>query len=411
MESAESEIWMVYQYVAYNENGEIVNGRLTATSEEVATNLLDYVGYQVISLKPRAQFLNLDRMSASLSRIKPAELILFNRQLAVLLESGINIITSLELLQSQASNRTLKKVMGDVISDLRGGEQLSAALDKHPSIFPPIYCRLLEVGEQTGGIDAILLQIADYMEKEAAVAKSIKGALVYPITASLVTIGVIAVLVTFVIPAFGGLYDSLGADLPAMTRILLSISDKAQNYGAYLMLAVLAVAGMAFVYTKTPGGRYQRDKLLLKLPLLGRITHLKELTRCCRNLSLLYSAGLPLTEIMPLVIQGSGNSVVSRALADVQQEMIEGEGLSQPMAKNQLFLPMMVQMVKVGEESGKLDSTLNAVARSYETEAEDKTRSLIGLIQPVMTLILAVVIGFIALSLVSAMYSIYGQMG
>jgi len=148
---------------------------------------------------------------------------------------------------------------------------------------------------------------------------------------------------------------------------------------------------------------------MLSLPLLGRVNHLNELSRCCRSISLLFRAGLPLTEVIPLVLQGSSNRVVAEALNDVQKDMLKGEGLSQPMANNGIFLPMMVQMVKVGEETGSLDTTLLAVAQSYETEAEDSTRSLIGLIQPAMTLVIAGVVGVIALSLVSAMYSVYGQ--
>jgi type IV pilus assembly protein PilC len=148
---------------------------------------------------------------------------------------------------------------------------------------------------------------------------------------------------------------------------------------------------------------------MLRTPLIGRVKHLNELARCCRSISLLFIAGLPLTEIMPLVIQGAGNRVMSEALYNVQMDMLKGEGLSRPMAKNSIFLPMMVQMVKVGEETGNLDSSLHAVAQNYESEAEDKTKNLIGMIQPVMTLVIAGIVGVIALSMVSAMYSIYGQ--
>ena len=145
------------------------------------------------------------------------------------------------------------------------------------------------------------------------------------------------------------------------------------------------------------------------MPLLGRVRQLNELARCCRSISLLFTAGLPLTEIMPLVIQGCNNRVMAQALNDVQMNMLKGEGLSKPMSRNPMFLPMMVQMVKVGEETGSLDTSLHAVAQNYETEATDKTKSLIGLIQPVMTLIIAGIVGVIALSMVSAMYSMYGQ--
>ena len=400
---------MVYQYVAYNENGNIVKGRLPAASEEAATELLGYAGYQAISLKPYVPFLNLDKLSVSLFRVKPTEIILIYRQLALLLESGIDIISSLELLQEQAANRALKKVLGEVISDLRGGNQLSASLGKHPEVFPPMYCQLLGVGEQSGDLETILKQVADYMEKEIATAKETKSALMMPVITSIVTIVVIGVLVTFVLPGFGSLYGSLGVDLPPMTQMLITTANKIQSNWTYLLLGGLTITGLAYIYIKTPGGRYRRDKLILRLPVVGRVSHLYELVRCCRSMSLLFHAGLPLTEVMPLVIKSSNNRAMAKALSDVRQDMVKGEGLSRPMAKNKLFLPMMVQMVRVGEETGNLDVTLLAVARSYEAEAEDRTRSLIALIQPAMTLIIGGIIGVIALSLTSAMYSIYGQ--
>jgi type IV pilus assembly protein PilC len=255
----------------------------------------------------------------------------------------------------------------------------------------------------------MLKQVADYMEKEIIASKGIKSALMYPIIAFVVTIIVVAVLVLFVLPAFSDLYGSLGAELPALTRIMLDASTMFSNNALSILLTFLVIGGLALIYVKTPDGRYKLDKLLLRIPLLGRVKLLGELSRCCRSMSLLFTAGLPLTEIMPLVIQGSGSRLMARALYDVQQGMLKGEGLSQPMAKNPLFLPMMVQMVKVGEETGNLDASLLAVARNYEAEAEDKTKSLIGMIQPVMTLVIAGIVGLIALSMVSAMYSMYGE--
>jgi len=400
---------MVYQYIAYNESGEIIRGKLPATNEEAATEILDYAGYQAISLKRYVPFFNMDRLTAGFSRLKPNEIILLYRQLAMLLESGIDIVASLELLQEQVTNRMLKKVMGEVISDLRSGNQLSTALSKYPQVFPPIYSRLLGVGEQSGELATILNQVADYMERETATTKETKNALMYPVITFLVSMVVIGILVTFVLPSFGKLYGSLGVEMPLMAKMLITLGEKAQIYWIHLMLAVSALAGVGLFYIRTPGGRYKLDKLVLKLPLVGQVKHLSELARFCRSMSLLYRAGLPLTEVVSLVAQGSSNIVLAQALTSVQQDMIKGEGLSQPMSRNKLFLPMMVQMVRVGEETGNIDVTLLTVARSYEAEAEDKVHSLISLIPPAMTLFIGLIIGLIALSLTSAMYSMYGQ--
>ena len=400
---------MVYQYVAYNQNGEVVKGRLSAASEEAATELLGYADYQVASLKPYVPFLNLDKLSVSLFQVKPAEIILFYRQLAMLLESGIGIAASLELLQEQVANRTLKKVLGEVISDIRSGNQLSAGLEKHPKVFPQMHCRLLSVGEQSGDLETVLRQVADYMEREATTAKETKHALMMPAITTIIAVAVIGLLVTFILPSLTSLYGSLGVDLPPIAKILITTGEKTQSHGMYFLLAVSVIIGLLFLYIRTPGGRYKWDKLLLSLPRVGRVKHLSELARCCRSMSLLFRTGLPLNEAMTLLIRSSGNRVMAKALSDVQQDMLKGEGLSRPMAKNKLFLPLMAQMVKVGEETGNLDTTLLAVARSYEAEAEDKTRSLITLIQPAMTLIVGGIVGLIALTLTSAMYSMYGQ--
>ena len=326
-----------------------------------------------------------------------------------MLESGIDITTALELLRGQIANHTLVDVLGDVISELRNGNQLSMALGKHPRIFAAIHCRSLRVGEQTGGLEVMLRQIADYMEKEIAAAKGIKSALTQPVIAAVATVVVVGVLITFVLPAFGDLYSSLGADLPALTRILISTSTWFQSNVLYIFIVLLFIAGLAYSYIRTPNGKYKLHKLAFTIPLIGRVNHLKELARNCRSISLLFHAGLPLTEIMPLIIEGVNNKVMVEALSEVQRDMLKGEGLSKPMSKNRFFLPMMVQMVKVGEETGNLDTTLLAVAQSYETEARDKTDSLTGMIQPTMMLIIGGVIGMVALSMLSAMYSIYGQ--
>jgi type IV pilus assembly protein PilC len=189
----------------------------------------------------------------------------------------------------------------------------------------------------------------------------------------------------------------------------LDMGEALRSYGVYILAVIIIAVIAGYAYIKTAGGKYNWDKLSLRFPLVGRINHLNELSYLGRNVSVLFSAGMPLTEILPLVIQSSSNKVIIEALMHVRDDMLGGEGLSRPMGKHPIFLPMMVQMVKVGEETGNLDNTLLSVAQSYEAEAEDKTRSLIGLIQPVMTIVIGLVVGIMALSLVSAMYSMYGQ--
>ncbi len=354
-------------------------------------------------------FAGLDKLILRFSKVKTSDVVLFYRQMALLIESGLNIVTSIELLESQASNRIFKKVLDQIIADIRAGSQLSAALAKHPQIFPAIDCQSLKVGEQTGGLELILRQVADHMEKEAISKKSIKSAMTYPIITLVMAVGVVAVMVIFVFPTFNDLYSSLGTQLPLMASLMLSAGNLLSKDGIYMLIGLMAVGLGIFAYTRSSTGKYQMDQVMLKLPLLGRVNHLTQLSRICRSIAVLFKAGLPLTEIMPLVIQATSNRVMAEALMHIRDDMLGGEGLSQPMAKHPIFMPMMVQMVKVGEETGNLDSTLLSVAQSYETEADDRTKSLIDMIQPVMTVVIGLVVAGLAISLVSVMYSMYSK--
>jgi type IV pilus assembly protein PilC len=400
---------MIYQYIACSETGEIVKGRISAEGEDAVTQIISFAGYRLINLRPYIPFLSAGKLMSQLFPIKQADIILFFRQLALLLESGVSIVTALELLEGQITKHSLKKVIGEIIADIRGGAQLSVAMSRHPEVFTPLNCRTLSIGEHSGSLETMLRQVADYMEKEMATRKGVKGALVYPAIAAVVAIGVVGVLMFFVLPAFASLYGSLGAQLPLLTRTLIDLSQILRAHALHILLGIVIVVVAFIAYIRTQDGKYKLNVLMLKLPQLGRINLLNELSRCCRSISLLFAAGLPLTDIMPLVIQGANNRVVAKALFNVQADMLKGEGLARPMAKNPVFLPMMVQMVKVGEETGSLDATLTAVAQNFEAEASEKTKTLISLIPPTMTIIIAGFVGLIALSMVSAMYSIYGQ--
>jgi len=274
-----------------------------------------------------------------------------------------------------------------------------------------MYYRAIAAGEQGGNLEIVLRQVATHIEKGIKTEKQIRGALTYPFIVVIVAVIVVIILATFVLPAFTNMYSEFGVELPLITRILMAISDWFSIYGLYLILAIVAAVAAVYLYIRSPSGKQWWDSTVLKLPVLGRIIHLGELSRCCRTMSLLIRIGLPLPEVMAMVINNSNNKVVADNLTGVQQELIRGEGLSRPMAKRELFLPLMTQMTRVGEETGNLDDTLDTVADSFEMEAADKTASAVALIQPVMTIIIGLVVGFVVLAMVSAMYSIYGTFG
>ena len=400
---------MIFKYVAYNEAGQIVKGKIPAVSEDAATELLGYAGYRAVSLKPYVPLFSLENLSANLFKVKPNDIVIIYRQLAILLESGNDISTSLEILKDQVDNPTLKKVLGEVISGVREGSPLSTVTGKYRDIFPSMHSRLMSVGEQSGNLEVVLLQMADDLEREITTAKETKNAMLNPTITLVVTVVVVGLLLTFVLPSFSSLYTSLGVELPKITQSLLAISNAIRENFLFIFLAIVAIAIAFVMYVRTKRGRYNWDRLLLKIPYLGRIRHLLELSRCCRSLSILFGAGLPLTEALPLVNQSCNNKAIASGFSDVHERMIKGEGLSFPMSSNSLFLPLMVQMVRVGEEAGNLDNTLMTVSKSYSAEADYKLKSAVALIQPAMTLFIGLIIAFVALSMTSALYGIYGR--
>jgi type IV pilus assembly protein PilC len=401
---------MNYAYLGYTEDRQIVKGRVTAADARAAADMLTNIGYRVVSLKPISTFLPTTGGFLQ-AKVKPSEMVTFSRQLALLLQSGVGIIQALELLSAQTADRTLKKVLIEVNNDLRGGKGLSTALAQHPNVFPMLYCKLISVGEQTGSLEAVLRSLADYTERQSAAIAKIKQAMMYPAIVFCLAIAVAAIMVTVLLPPLIDMFSKLGGTLPLPTRMLLASMGFIESYGMYLLLVILALGIVGFLYTRTPNGRYTKDRLLLKVPVIGRLSLVNELARCCRSLSLLFRAGLPLPEVMTLTARATGNRAVARALSEVEQDLLKGQGLATPMSKRDVFLPLMVEMTKVGEETGNLDESLIIVAENYEIEADRRTQTLLGMIEPAMTIAMGLGIGFLALSVFMPIYSSLSLVG
>ncbi|MBI4286162.1 MAG: type II secretion system F family protein [Chloroflexi bacterium] len=402
---------MEFAYTAFTQDRKLVKGKVSAASERDAAEALNSGGYRIISLKQSASLLKMGSFSKSFgATVKHKDIIMFSRQLALLIESGTDIINSLGLLQKQMPNRAFRDVIDKVSADIRSGTSLSTAMAKHPKVFPQMYYHAIAASEQGGNLELVLRQVSDYMERQMLVRKKIKSAMTYPIVMAVMAVGVVGVMVTFVLPNFVSLFGQFGAKLPPMTKLMISVADTASKVGPYVILALLVVMGVAFAYIRTPAGRFKFHSFLLRMPMMGKIFVLNELSRACRTIALLFRVGLPLPEILTLVINGTTNRAMAKELTEVQQELIRGEGLSQPMAKRKVFLPLMVQMVAVGEETGNLDNALTTVAIAYESESDDRTSAALGLIQPMMTVGIGLVIMVVALTLVTTMYGIYGQL-
>jgi type IV pilus assembly protein PilC len=400
---------MDFAYTAYTEDRRLVRGKVSAINEEAAAELLGYGGYKVVSLKASLSLLNTEKLLSRFSTIKPTEVVMFSRQLALLLESGTDIVTALDLLQDQIINKTLKKIVEEVASDIRSGTSLSKAMSKHPRAFSAMYSQAVAAGEQGGNLEVVLRQMADYIERVVTTEKRIKSALTYPVVVVIVAIAVIAIMVTKVFPTFVNLYSQLGAKLPALMKGMMAFTNWTNHYGLFVLLGLIAAVAAIYIYRRTPAGRYRWDTWMLGLPIFGRIILLSELSRCCRTMSLLIRVGLPLPEVLAATNRGITNKVIAESMGRVQQKLIRGEGLSKPMTVEKLIVPLMSQMVGVGEETGNLENTLGTVAESLETESNDKTNSAVAMIQPAITIILGLVVGVIVLTMFTALYSVYGQ--
>ena len=284
-------------------------------------------------------------------------------------------------------------------------------MSKHPKVFSPLFHRVLAAGEQGGNMETVLRNMADFLSRMNETRKKLKSAMTYPVVVAVVAVVVVSVLMIVVMPTFVGLYSQLGVNLPTATKMLISLTNFSSKWGLYVLGGLVLGVILLISWARTPTGRYNLDKAILKMPVIGRIVQLSELSRACQTISLLFKAGLPLPEIMAQAQNATSNKIVSEAIGQVQQELIRGEGLSGPMKRRKVFLPMMVQMVGVGEETGKLDDTLATVAHTYDMEADDKIKGAIELIQPAMTVLIGLVVAFIAVALIGSMYSMYGQLG
>ncbi|MFC1874461.1 type II secretion system F family protein, partial [Chloroflexota bacterium] len=378
--------------------------------EVTAERILIGQGLRPVNVEVMPSMWSLEEALPSLFHVKPRDVIIFSRQLATLLQSGISLLPALETLQQQVvSSRAFRKIMETVVYDLRSGGSFTQSISKHPTAFNEMYCRTMAVGEQTGNMEMVLNRMADYQEKQGVMAKKIKGALTYPAMVLGLGVVVIAVMMVTVLPNLVPMFSSLGTDLPATTKLLMSISNALTSYPLYFLGAIGVLVAVAVWLVKQPKGRRLLDHWMISLPIIGPPILMGELARVSRAMSVLITAGLSLQEIMELVPQTTDNKVIREALQQINERLLLGEGLSEPMSRIDMFPALMIQMVAVGEESNTLDFTLGVVADFYEVTSEEKTAAMVGMIGPLSTVIIAIFVGFIAVSVLMPMYTLTGS--
>ena len=402
---------ITYRYTASTRQGNLVKGNIKATSEIAAERLIIAKGYIPEHVEIAPSMFSLEEAFPTFFKLKPRDIIVFSRQLATLLRSGISLLPSLEILQGQvASSRAFRSVLAGIVNDLRSGGSFSQAVKKNPKAFSEIYCRTIAVGEETGNLDTTLNQMADFMEKHQAMSQRVKKALSYPLIVMGVGIVVVIILITVVMPQLLGMFTAMNVELPLPTRILIGITEIFQNYTLYIVIGGVLLLAVALWMTKQPAGKRVLDRLRLNMPIIGPPALMSELGRFARTLSVMIGAGLKLQETMELLPQATTNMLFRDSLHRVNERLLLGEGLAEPMSRISLFPPLLVQMVAVGEESNTLEFTMGVVADFYETAAEEKTAAMVGMIGPISTIGIALMVGFIAMSVLMPMYTLTGAL-
>jgi type IV pilus assembly protein PilC len=332
-----------------------------------------------------------------------------SRQLAAFIRAGIPILDAVHTLGDEATNTSVKRMMADVEAGLRGGETMSDCLDRHPKIFPDFYRGILRSAELTGQLDTVLDQLATYLERDLDARRKVKAAMIYPSIIAGMSIVTVVVLATFVLPRFKTFFASLNAKLPLPTRILLAVTNFLTQWWWALLVGLAVVALLVTATVMTEGGRHARDRLALALPVLGDTIQFALVERFCRILASMANAGVALPEALRVATASLRNLVYTRALAQVGEAMLEGEGLAKPIADSHLFPSTAAQMMRVGEDTVTVDTQLEVAARYYARELDYKIKRLTALFEPLVIIVMGLIVGFVAIALVSAMYGIYHQ--
>jgi type IV pilus assembly protein PilC len=402
---------MAYKYQAYTSDKKIVEGTIVVASESLAEGALYRAGYQrILSLREVSPGFSLEKLLPTLFSVKAQEVIDFSSQLATLIESGISLFMALELLGKQSARKPLKKIIAGLIEEIQGGSSFSQALGHYPGTFTNTYCQTIKAGEQAGHLEAGLNQAAGYLEKQAAANRKIKRAMIYPTFVLLMAAGVSILLITVALPPLINLFKSLNAPLPWMTKLLITVATFFLDNGLYVLAGLALTIMLSFFLLRLPSVKSARDGFMLKIPVIGNIIIERSMQYFCQTAAMLLQAGLRLPMIMDIIIQTNWNGVIRQALGRVRDSLIRGEGLSQPMAKNAVFPPLLVEMVVVGEKTGALDTALDTLADFYEKKVSRRIDSLVAMIEPVLTVIVGLVVIFIALSMITPLYSILRSM-
>ncbi len=419
-----------YSYVAMDSRGKETKGVLEVASQNEAINRLKEMGYfptKVVEDKGKAKKgkgaparpgqkkkgMSINIEIPGFSGVKSKTLSVFTRQLATLVDAGLPLLRGLRVLEKQEPNPTLKRIIGELGYSIEGGSTFSEGLAQHPKVFNRLFVNMVKAGELGGVLEVVLARLAEFMEKAEKIKGKVKAALFYPVAVMVVAVGVMAVLLVFVVPRFKAIFAEMlgGAGLPAFTEFVLGISDKvAANFPA-VMIGLVVFFILLSIFKKTKFGRKVVDLLKLKLPALGPVVSKVAIARFTRTLGTLVSSGVPILQALTIVKETSGNVIIGNAVALVHESVKEGETITAPLEASKVFPPMVVSMVDVGEQTGALPEMLMKIADNYEEEVDNAVSAMTSLLEPIMIVFLAVVVGSIVIALFMPLITLIDQLG
>jgi type IV pilus assembly protein PilC len=392
-----------FRYVAIDAGGRNRTGRLDGESEAAVLSRLQSMNLHVMQVTETKQRV---KKASRFGRVKLQALVVFSRQFATMIDAGVRVVKCLDVLEGQTKDPYLKPVLGQVKRDVTSGLSLTEALAKHPRVFSKLYVNMIRAAEAGGILDHVLDRLAGFLEKEQELRAKIKSAMMYPVVIFVFSMVVVAGLMMFVLPKFLEIFKQMNAPLPATTKLLFAISGFTQKH--WYLVPALVVASVLFVkwYGNRPSGRLRIDGLKLRLPIVGELIQKMSVSRFARTFATLISAGVPMLRSLEIVGETAGNAVISRAIDTARNNVREGKKISEPLKASGLFPDLVTQMVDIGEETGRLSEMLTKVADFYDSEVENAVKGLTSLIEPLMIVFLGVMVGFIAISVISPIFAL-----
>lgn len=395
----------VFTYSAKDLKGEYHKGEIEAVDTYQVALILRRKKLIVLSIKAVSDTQR-KLWDKIFSRISFNEIVIMTRQLATMIQSGLVLSESLDILEEQQENKQLKKILKNISSDIKGGLDFASALEKYPEAFPSLYAKLIRAGQASGKLDTILLELATNLEKEREFKSKVRSAMIYPAVIAMMMVAVMLIMVFFVMPKLLGLYKESGIDLPLPTKIMMFGASILINFWWAIALALIILVLVGKRYFSTPQGRLAADSFLLKFPVVGRIIQLVILTDFTRTFGLLLSSGLPILEAIKIVADIAGNKVYKNGLEGAYQGVERGLSFSSQLLATKTFPRIVGQMAKIGEETGKLDEIMQRLSSYFEMEADRSLKNVTTLIEPIVLVILGIGVGFLVISIILPIYQL-----